>query len=80
MIVAVSHILFDAAANSSDPNSNPLCGRMIRVQRDGKSVDVEVVDRCVGCESEDLDLSPGAFEKLADEALGRVEGTWAWLS
>lgn len=85
-VVAVSHTVFDAAGDgSSDPNANPLCGKKIRVERnqgDGRgnrSVDVVVVDRCVGCQPTDLDLSPSAFEVLADEALGRVVGSWAWL-
>jgi expansin (peptidoglycan-binding protein) len=42
-------------------------------------VDVTVVDRCVGCQAYDLDFSPEAFDKMADEALGRVDVTWAFL-
>lgn len=85
-ICAVSHILYDAASTGSNPNNNPLCGKMIRVTRfdsttgGNRSVDVKVIDRCVGCKAEDLDLSLGAFEQVADEALGRVTGSWAWLT
>lgn len=85
-IAAVSHLVFDAAGDgATNPNANPLCGRSIRVTRDqgggrgNKSVDVVVVDRCVGCLATDLDMSPSAFSVLADEALGRVVGSWAWL-
>ncbi|TAQ83399.1 hypothetical protein B7494_g8275 [Chlorociboria aeruginascens] len=84
-ICAVSHIIFDAASTSGNPNANPLCGKMIRIRRDKgdgqgtRSVDVKVVDRCVGCAAVDLDLSLGVFEELAYEAQGRVQGTWAWL-
>lgn len=58
---------------------------MIRITRfdaakgRNNSVDVEVVDRCTGCKPEDLDLSLGMFTSLANEAQGRVVGTWAWL-
>jgi len=51
-IVAVSHFTFDAVQKGSDPNSNPLCGRMIRARRRNEesgrdvSVDLKVVDRC----------------------------------
>ena len=60
-----------------------------------RSVDLTVVDRCrssvkskertdpglgVGCKPTDIDLSPGAFKKLADPDLGRVTVTWAWLT
>ncbi|KAF5871716.1 putative riboflavin aldehyde-forming enzyme protein [Botrytis fragariae] len=84
-ICAVSHIIFDAASTSSNPNANPLCGKKIRITRQKDSgggnstVDVTVVDRCVGCKAEDLDLSITVFEKLALEAEGRVTGSWAWL-
>ncbi|OTB12001.1 hypothetical protein K445DRAFT_378882 [Daldinia sp. EC12] len=86
-IVSVSHTIFDAASQGSDPNANPLCGMKIRVTRDfveagvgNRSVDVTVVDRCVGCAATDLDLSPAVFEQLAPLGMGRVVGSWAWMS
>lgn len=84
--VAVSHELYDAAAaeGQTNPNQNTLCGRWIRVWRDGedktqKGIDVRVVDRCTGCGVNDLDLTPGVFDQLADEDEGRVLGGWEWL-
>ncbi|KAI2625409.1 hypothetical protein GGS26DRAFT_200692 [Hypomontagnella submonticulosa] len=86
-VVSVSHIVFDAASPGSNPNENPLCGMQIRITRDyveagagSQSVDVTVVDRCIGCEATDLDLSLAAFTELAPEDSGRVLGNWAWLS
>ncbi|KAI9046727.1 hypothetical protein LZ554_009465 [Drepanopeziza brunnea f. sp. 'monogermtubi'] len=85
-ICAVSHSVWDAAMTGSNPNDNPLCGREIRVTRyneavrANRSVDVTVVDKCMGCEPTDLDLSIKMFTTLADESLGRVVGTWAWLN
>ena len=84
-ICAVSHLVYDSVAKSANPNENELCGRMIRVsrvdERDGKrkSIDCKVVDRCEGCKAEDVDLSPGMYNKIAAEELGRVSGKWAWL-
>ncbi|KAJ5331245.1 hypothetical protein N7476_001028 [Penicillium atrosanguineum] len=78
-ICAVSHILFDAASTGSNPNDNPLCGMKIRLRRNGKSVDVKVVDRCVGCKVDDLDVTESVFEKVAEIAQGRVTMEWAWL-
>ena len=52
-ICAVSHMVFDAVANGSDPNANPLCGLKIRASRFNelagaqRSVDLKVVDRCM---------------------------------
>ncbi|KAF2098568.1 hypothetical protein NA57DRAFT_56225 [Rhizodiscina lignyota] len=85
-VVAVSHSLFDASQTGSDPNANPLCGQKIRATRyyaevgSERSVDLTVVDRCVGCQPTDLDVSTGAFDQLAPEPSGRVDVTWAWLS
>jgi len=85
-ICAVSQIIFDASAIDGNPNHNPLCGKKIRIIRnDGNnsgnhSVDVTVVDRCVGCKATDLDLSLAMFTSLADEALGRTTASWAWLN
>lgn len=45
-IVSISHYVFDAAMTGSDPNSNPLCGHKLRAVREGKGVDLTVVDRC----------------------------------
>ena len=78
-IVAVSHIIFDAVSVGSNPNLDPLCGKMIRVRKDGKSLDLKVVDRCVGCAARDLDITEDTFAKLADVALGRVKVEWSWL-
>lgn len=80
-IVSISHYVFDAAQGSrSDPNSNPLCGKKIRATRNGKSADLTVVDRCTGCQPEDIDTSTGVFDSLAAHDLGRVTVSWAWLS
>lgn len=82
-ICAISHSRYDAAATANgiaNPNLNPLCGKQIRVTRGGKSVLVTVVDRCEGCAEDDVDLSPSAFEKIAEEKEGRVKGSWDWVS
>ncbi|RMZ85900.1 hypothetical protein DV736_g6548, partial [Chaetothyriales sp. CBS 134916] len=83
-IVAVSHTLFDAAQSGTDPNANPLCGKKIRAKRykEGvgeRSVDLTVVDRCVGCKATDIDVTTSAFDRLADLDLGRVTVSWSWL-
>lgn len=79
-IVSISHFTFDAVSKGSNPNTNPLCGHKLRAVRNGNSIDLTVVDRCVGCQPTDIDVSPGAFKQLADPSLGRVEVTWAWLA
>ncbi|TID23540.1 hypothetical protein E6O75_ATG03176 [Venturia nashicola] len=84
-IVAISHLVFDAAQVGSNPNSNPLCLKKIRVSRFNeqagaqRSVDLIVTDRCVGCKATDIDTTTPVFDSLADHDKGRVVTTWAWL-
>lgn len=86
-IVAVSHALFDAAAgqagSGSNPNANPLCGKVIRISSRAaganRSVDVTVRDRCTGCAVADLDVTESVFDRLAQRAEGRVKCSWVWV-
>ncbi|KAF1941226.1 hypothetical protein EJ02DRAFT_207153 [Clathrospora elynae] len=84
-VVAISHYVFDPATPGTNPNMNSLCGRKIRAwrvdERTGKyaSIDVTVVDKCMGCQANDLDVSPTMFKKLAAMDLGRVRVDWVWL-
>lgn len=83
-VVAVSRLVWDAVQVGTNPNTNSLCGRRIRVRREfdgsARSVDVRVVDRCVGCKAYDLDLTPEVFTRLANHEDGRVKASWAWLN
>lgn len=80
MVVAIAWRLYDSFQTGSDPNQNPVCGRKVRARRIGKTEGIEViiVDRCTGCEVQDLDFSPKAFAMLGDEAEGRIGIEWAW--
>ncbi|KAI0313728.1 RlpA-like double-psi beta-barrel-protein domain-containing protein-containing protein [Amylostereum chailletii] len=79
-IAAVSHLLFDSYPGATaNPNNNPVCGKKITATYKGKHVTVTVTDRCEGCALTDLDFSPSAFDKLANESVGRLSGmTWVW--
>ena len=46
-IVSISHFTFDAVSKGSNPNANPLCGHKLRAIRNGNSIDLTVVDRCM---------------------------------
>ncbi|OHE92395.1 SCP-like extracellular protein [Colletotrichum orchidophilum] len=73
MIVALSHIKM-----GSQSNGNPLCGKTVRIEAEGKSVNVKVTDKCMGCAVNDIDVSPTVFKALfGDLGRGRVTGvTW----
>ena len=70
MIVAISSNRYDAADQ---------CGRRIKVRGDAGETVVKVVDRCVGCAPDDLDLSPEAFKAAVGTlGVGRTRASWQW--
>jgi len=75
-IAAVSHLFYDSypGYDGSNPNKNPLCGKTAKVTYKGKTVTVQLTDRCGSCAYGDLDFSPHAFNQLADPAEGRISG------
>ncbi|KAG6819450.1 hypothetical protein H0H93_011799 [Arthromyces matolae] len=81
-IAAVSWKLFDnfPGYNGVNPNDNPLCGKKVKVNYNGKTVTVALTDRCTGCDTTDLDFSPAAFDQLSEPSVGRIYNIqWDWL-
>lgn len=83
-IVAISHTVYDTKTPGGNPNANPLCGKKIRAQHttasgQTRTIDLTVVDRCVGCKPNDLDTTEPTFGQLAPDGNGRTSVTWAWL-
>jgi hypothetical protein len=78
-VVALSMLLFDEVGNSANPNLNPLCGKKVRARREGRSVDLVVVDRCVACRRWDLDVTEKVFAGLGEVEEGRIDVEWSWL-
>lgn len=79
LVVALSYELYDSVG-TANPNNNPYCGKYINVYRDGKTVQVKVVDRCTGCSYYSLDMSPSAYDQLGTVEEGRIPITWSWAS
>ncbi|ESZ91414.1 plant expansin-like protein [Sclerotinia borealis F-4128] len=59
-------------------NSNPYCGKTITITctSTGKTTQATVIDKCMGCLGNSIDLTNFAFDQLADEAVGRTQATW----
>lgn len=56
------------------------CGDNLRINYRGKSVKVRVIDYCEGCSSTAIDLTKGAFKRLANLSVGELHGAsvnWA---
>lgn len=70
-VVALSHKIL-----GTQSNGNPYCGKTITIKYKGKSIVAKVVDKCMGCEYNDIDLSNHAFDQLASQDDGRVDAEW----
>jgi expansin (peptidoglycan-binding protein) len=68
--------LLVAAMNAPDYGTAQWCGACVAVTGPKGAVTVRIVDQCPGCKQGDLDLSPQAFDMIADHAAGRVPITW----
>lgn len=56
-VVAISTSYFNQAQDAS-----PHCGKEVEICSGGKCLNAKVVDACVSCSENDLDLSPGTIE------------------
>lgn len=72
--------LMVAAMNHTDYNNAALCGAYIQVNGPQGSIIVRIVDRCPECPQGDVDMSPQAFDLIADLPQGRVPITWQLVS
>jgi len=68
--------LLVAAMNAPDWAGSGVCGMCARVTGPLGEVTVRIVDLCPECQTGDLDLSPEAFDRIAEHAAGRVPITW----
>jgi expansin (peptidoglycan-binding protein) len=69
-----------AAMNAADYASSATCGTCIAIKGPKGNVRVRIVDQCPECKKGDVDLHPGAFDKLADRSAGRIPISWTYVS
>ncbi|SDY82550.1 hypothetical protein SAMN05421504_10785 [Amycolatopsis xylanica] len=94
LIFALPASMFDPAPGGN-PNTSSLCGRKARITNGSESVIATVADRSDSPQPPakfgdispqppgkfgDIDLSPAAFDKIANRAEGRVKVTWEFVS
>jgi hypothetical protein len=74
-VVALPHEMMGLQSNG-----NKYCGKMITIMHNGKQTTAEIVDKCMGCVGQDLDLSDAAWLELesmdATTDVGRTSLTW----
>lgn len=66
-VVALSQAIMDQS----------LCGAKITVTYDGKTATGTVVDKCMGCSAESIDMSRAMFGDLASLDAGRITVSWS---
>ncbi|NTV64380.1 MAG: hypothetical protein HGA65_12700, partial [Oscillochloris sp.] len=85
MVAAISYLDYN------DPDTAAYCGAYVEVTGPKGMITVRIVDKCpdipdnptnptTGCGYGHLDLSPTAFDLIADHNLGRVAITWRVVS
>lgn len=76
-VVAISQYKMD---NVGNPNNNPLCGTTISIYNpaNGQTVsDVKIVDTCMGCPEDNIDVNVELFEALGfASSQGKVTVDW----
>lgn len=77
-VCAISQQLYNTVTDSE--SISEYCGHMINITYNDKNVQVKVVDSCPSCDKDSLDLSPSAFEALADLEIGVLAIEWQWIS
>jgi len=68
--------LMVGAMNAVDYAGSAACGSCVLINGPRGQVTIRIVDQCGDCPQGDIDLSPQAFERIADLAQGRVPITW----
>jgi len=78
-IVAVSEIRFDAVS-TGNPNTNPLCGKKVKISFGGATATATIVDRCTGCGKDSLDMTTTLFQVFSPLGVGRIHGiVWSFI-
>ncbi|KAL5035256.1 hypothetical protein BDV3_005215 [Batrachochytrium dendrobatidis] len=67
LIVAVSDTFFDKSQGR-------VCGRHICIN--GETIKARIEDRCIGCDTFDIDATALLFSKIADLDVGRLKVNW----
>ncbi|OAQ61761.1 riboflavin aldehyde-forming enzyme [Pochonia chlamydosporia 170] len=73
-IVALSHLKM-----GTQSNGNPMCGKSITIYANGKTATATVKDKCMGCETDAIDVSEKVFKDLfGGLGGGREKITWSF--
>ena len=72
--------LMIGAMNHTDYAGSAVCGACVQLIGPNATITIRIVDQCPECPAGNIDLSPQAFERIAELAAGRVPITWQYVS
>lgn len=70
--------LMVGALNNSQYANADYCGACAKIKGPKGEVKIRLVDKCPECKWGDIDLSPEAFDKIAERAAGRIPISWTF--
>lgn len=71
--------LMIGAMNHTDYADSAACGACVQLTGPDGTITIRIVDRCPECPQGDIDLSPEAFEQIAELSAGRVPISWQYV-
>lgn len=72
--------LMVGAMNEAQYGMADLCGAYVELTGPRGTITIRIVDRCPECQVGDIDLSPAAFDRIAERIQGRVPISWRVIS
>jgi expansin (peptidoglycan-binding protein) len=72
--------LLVGAMNHTDYAASAVCGSCVALTGPKGMIKIRIVDQCPECKPGDIDLSPMAFDLMADHAAGRVKINWHYIA
>ena len=72
--------LMIGAMNATDYAASAACGGCAHVEGPNGDITIRIVDQCPECPQGNIDLSPTAFDGIAERAQGRVSITWTYVA
>jgi hypothetical protein len=70
---------FVVAVNKAQYDAGGHCGQRIEIRANGKTAIAQVVDECMGCTHNGLDLSKGLFAHFAPTDDGVFDASWTFV-
>ncbi|VUC25617.1 unnamed protein product [Clonostachys rosea] len=62
--------------HAANPNNDPNCQKKVTIHHGSKTVTARVVDKCMSCGRNNIDVSPAVFKKFGPLSKGHFQVKW----